>query len=171
MITWVPARRTSGVQICKLALDPHGLKLLFSPLPLSFTKSHLRPGCCIKVRTVTTSLFWSPCLTGGFVLHVWWGLLCAAEPWLLTFLPGSEGLTVPLALDEGEPASPWWMLFYSRWQLWQPVMAAGWWESQAFLPPPVLPCPSAPDRCFTWRTWNPREPFFLWRLDCGTMQW
>lgn len=65
MRTWVSARRPSGVQICKLALDPHGLKLLFSPLPLSFTKSHLRPGCCIKVRTVTSSLFWSPCLTGG----------------------------------------------------------------------------------------------------------
>lgn len=122
------------------------------PPPISFTESHLRPGGGTQVRTVTGSLFWSLCLTGGFVLHVWWVLLCAAQPGLLTFLPGSEGLTVPLALDEGEPASPWPMLFYSRWQLWQLVMAAGWWESQAFLPLAELPQPSAPDRCFTWRT-------------------
>lgn len=79
-------------------------------------------------------LCWPLRLTEGLLLHVPWGTLGAAEPWLLTFLSCSEGLTVPLAAKEEASALPWRRIFYSHWQLWQLVMAACWWESQALLP-------------------------------------
>lgn len=106
--------------------------------------SCLRPSQCIAVKPVMSSLCWPMCLTEGPLLHVPWGSFRALSSKLTTFLPCSEGLTVLLGLNEEEFALPWQKISHSPWQLWQPIMAACWWEvcNPLFLPLPPLSSPA-----------------------------
>lgn len=107
-------------------------------------------------------LCWPLRLTEGLLLHVPWGTLGAAEPWLLTLLSCSEGLTVPLApyLGGGSfiAADSYGSL---SWQL----------ADENPKPSCHYQCchhqPSAPTHYFTGRTWNPRNHLFFVVLTVG----
>lgn len=149
-----------------MELNTFGLGALFN-----FNSGHLVATRCIKVRTVCAGLRVS---LKGFCCMCHEVPSVQRNPGSSLSFPVLKVLTVPLAPKEEASALPWRRIFYSRWQLWQLVMAACWWESQALLPLPVLPSPALSSYSLLHREnlKSQKPSFFFCRcFDCRTMRW